>query len=122
MELNEQKRSDGVVIQSYTPGAFKINGQNVCHSIVLDEHNWAPWRPKNLDDIKEEDISALFKPNIDLILVGTGNSGQVILPPRAMKTLVDAGVPYECMSTASACRTWVLLSAESRNVIAALLI
>jgi uncharacterized protein len=52
--------------------------------------------------------------------VGTG-AKQVLLSHRIVQPLLKIGIGVECMSTQAAARTYNILMAEGRQVIAALL-
>lgn len=56
----------------------------------------------------------------EVLLVGTGNR-QCMLSHTILLPLLQAGVGVECMSTQAAARTYNILMAEGRQVIAALL-
>lgn len=56
----------------------------------------------------------------EVLLVGTG-AKQVLLPHRIVQPLLRIGIGVECMSTQAAARTYNILMAEGRQVIAALL-
>jgi len=56
----------------------------------------------------------------EVLLVGTG-SKQVLLAHRILQPLLKIGIGVECMSTQAAARTYNILMAEGRQVIAALL-
>lgn len=56
----------------------------------------------------------------EVLLVGTGSS-QRMLDPRILAPLLRIGVGVECMTTQAAARTYNILMAEGRQVIAALL-
>jgi len=78
------------------------------------------WPPQNIDDLREEDVQALAELKPEVAIIGTGAS--LKWPERALlKPLIDAGIGYEIMDTAAACRTYNVLSYEGRNVAAALL-
>ena len=57
----------------------------------------------------------------DILLLGTGEKQQ-FLAPRLMKPVAEAGTGLEVMDTAAACRTYNVLMAEDRHVVAALIV
>ena len=66
------------------------------------------------------------KPDLDpnrpeVLLVGTGKR-QVLLPHHVFSPLLKAGIGVEAMSTQAACRTYNILMAEGRQVIAAIIL
>jgi uncharacterized protein len=56
----------------------------------------------------------------DLVIVGTG-AQQRFLHPRLISQVSSQGIGVECMATPAACRTYNILMAEGRKVLAALL-
>ena len=62
---------------------------------------------------------AALKPEI--VLLGTG-ARQRFPPPRVYRLLTDARVGVEVMDTAAAARTYNIVAAEGRRVVAALLL
>jgi len=82
----------------------------------LDRH----WPPQSIDDLREEHVQALAELKPEVAIIGTGAS--LKWPERALlKPLIDAGIGYEIMDTAAACRTYNILSYEGRTVAAALM-
>ena len=59
-------------------------------------------------------------PKPEVLLIGTG-AKQVLLAHRIVQPLLKIGIGVECMSTHAAARTYNILMAEGRQVIAALL-
>ena len=57
----------------------------------------------------------------EVLLVGTGER-QVLLPSHILTPLLRLGVGVECMSSGAAARTFNILMAEGRQVIAALIL
>lgn len=56
----------------------------------------------------------------EVLLVGTGTE-QHLLPPKVVSELLALGIGVESMSTQAAARTYNILMAEGRRVVAALL-
>jgi uncharacterized protein len=55
-----------------------------------------------------------------VLLLGTGRQ-QVFPAPATRKAFADAGIGLEAMDTGAACRTYNVLLAEKRSVVAALI-
>ncbi len=69
----------------------------------------------------DNDVASQKPPDApEVILVGTGLKQQ-FLPPHATQALLKLGIGVETMSTQAAARTYNILMAEGRRVIAALL-
>jgi hypothetical protein len=82
--------------------------------------------PKNVDkkvvivDIDEKSLQAIFDLEPEVILIGTGDK-QVFLPPATQVHFFRRNFGFEVMTTDAACRTFNVLAAEGRHVVAALL-
>ena len=57
----------------------------------------------------------------EIVLLGTGAAFS-FPEPRKLASLHQAGIGVEVMDTAAACRTYNILMAEGRNVVAALVV
>lgn len=55
----------------------------------------------------------------ELVILGTGQR-QSFLPLALLRPFMQLGLPVECMSTPAACRTYNIVAAEGRRVLAAL--
>ena len=78
------------------------------------------WRPQTVDALTEADVEQILALKPEVVIFGTG--ARLIWPERAvMKPLMDAGIGYEIMDTAAACRTYNILSHEGRDVVAGLM-
>ena len=89
-------------------------------AIILPELLLREWPPQSVAELTREDIQQLAALNPELVLIGTGRRLQ--WPDRALLTpLMEAGIGYEIMDTAAACRTYNILSYEGRVVAAAVM-
>ncbi len=68
-----------------------------------------------------QSLVELVQPGTEVILLGTGNK-QIFPPISARKVWAQARLAVEVMDTAAACRTYNILLAEGRPVMAALII
>jgi uncharacterized protein len=109
-------------IRAYQPGAITINDKILSTSIIITpvtliEH----WAPQTAAEIDSASLAEIIKLKPDVLLIGTGEH-QVFLPVEVYGPLINLGIGVEVMTTSAACRTYNALSAENRNVAAALLI
>ena len=99
-----------------------INGERHDHSIaVLAGEVRSDWVVAGFDDLSEEHFDYFLALEPDVLLLGTG-SRQRFPHPRLYRSLTDAGIGVECMDTPAACRTYNILVAEGRRVVAAILL
>lgn len=77
------------------------------------------WPPQTLAELVPDHLQAIRELKPELLLLGSGN--QMRFPSAdQLAALVRMGIGYEVMDTAAACRTYNLLVAEGRRVVAAL--
>ena len=102
---------EGVRIGETTyPGALIVAAE-----AVIDD-----WAPDSLDALEEDHLEAVLALKPEVVLLGTG-AKQRFLHPSRLAPIHRAGVGVEIMTTAAACRTYNILVAEERRVVAALL-
>ena len=98
-----------------------VNGERFDRSIaVLAEEVRSDWEAAGFDALNETHFAYFIALKPDVLLLGTG-ALQRFPHPRLYRALTDAGIGVECMSTPAACRTYNILAAESRKVVAAIL-
>ena len=89
-------------------------------AIILPELLISEWPPQTVAELAREHIQQLAELKPELVLIGTGRRLQ--WPDRALLTpLMEAGIGFEIMDTAAACRTYNILSYEGRVVAVALM-
>jgi len=112
----------GLAVTGYGPGWLAVAGERFGHSLVLHgDGERGAWRPRCFDDLSAADFAPLTQSRPELVLFG---SGQRLRFPRPawVRALIEAGIGIETMDTPAACRTWNILAAEGRRVVAALLV
>lgn len=111
------------IIQSYAGGRFKVSGQFYTDPIIVSPTATGNWNaPSSFMDLTEVDFSQIVEMarDVDVFILGTGNRGEFF--PPALRTVLKAkGLSVETMDTGAACRTYNVLMAEGRRVVAALL-
>jgi uncharacterized protein len=78
------------------------------------------WAPQTLADITAPALEPVFELRPELVLLGTG-SKQRFLAPDLLGEFYRRGIGVEVMTTEAACRTFNVLVADGRAVVAALL-
>ena len=79
------------------------------------------WAPAGFAALTEADFAALLEHGPELVLLGTGRA-QRFPHPRLLQALSGARIGVEAMDTRAACRTFNILVAEDRRVVAALVL
>ncbi|MBF9035556.1 hypothetical protein HKCCE2091_15015 [Rhodobacterales bacterium HKCCE2091] len=115
MRLNEVSYGDGVPLDGYGPGFFRIGGERRDGAVLVLPGSVAPWG--GYDDTAPLLAAA---GRIDVLLVGTGP--EIAQIPTALREALEAsGIGVEIMATGPACRTYNVLLGEGRRIGAALL-
>lgn len=78
------------------------------------------WGPASLDGLEEAHLEPLLELEPEVVLLGTG-ARQAFVHPSRLAPLYRRQVGVELMTTDAACRTYNVLAAEERRVVAALL-
>jgi uncharacterized protein len=98
-----------------------VNGTEYRSSVVVPWQGLVlPWAVTDFAALDEEHFAALADLAPELVIFGSG--GRIRFPrPALLRTLMQRRIGIETMDTAAACRTYNVLLAESRAVVAALL-
>lgn len=109
-------------ISAYEDGKVTINQIDYVNSLILSADALSTdWPVKSIHELTAERIEAIIALKPAIVLLGTGST--LTRPdPEQLKTFYEQKIAVESMSTRAACTTFSALSAESRNVVAALII
>jgi len=117
MDVTPLVRRDAQVIQSYKDGVFKISGEVYEGAVLVAPDVTRLWDVTGVDALSIDDFSSI---EAEVVLLGTG-ARMAFLPADMRRALKEQGLVVECMDTPAACRTYNVLMAEGRQVVAALL-
>jgi uncharacterized protein len=121
MKLQEHDAASLHTITGYGEEWIAVNAQRFSGSLlVMPEGVLEPWEPQRFEDLNAPALEAISLHKPDLVLLGTG-ALQRFLHPRLSTRITACGIGLECMATPAACRTYNILMAEGRRVLAALL-
>jgi uncharacterized protein len=124
MEVTPVVAEDRQLIQAYGDGGFKIAGERYDGSVVVFPGRTLAWAPASLDGLTIEHFEPVFSetPPPEILIFGAGV--RFALLPRQLREALRGRVPglgVEAMDTAAACRTYNVLLAEERRVVASLI-
>jgi uncharacterized protein len=118
----ELEKGFGNTIQSFSGGRLKINNEDMqCNVIVSADRIIKDWAPPPVSELSIADLEPVFALDPEVILLGTGEA-QTFPRGRLMTQIMRRGVGVEIMTTSAACRTYNVLMAEQRRVVAALVL
>lgn len=103
-------------------GYVAVNGERFRHPVVVaPEQVRTDWTAQDFDSLTPEHFDCFLALAPEVILFGTGTRHR-FPHPELYRSLIDAGIPIEFMDTPAACRTYNILVAEARKVVAAVLL
>ena len=111
----------GNIVTGLGPGWVRIGATEYRDNLVLTPEAVVPGiAASGFDALTENEFAALLAYKPEVVLLGTGAS--IRFPhPGLTRALTNAGVGLEVMDTPAACRTYNILAAEGRAVVAVLL-
>ena len=108
-------------ISRHEPGAVWVNNQRFEGSLLVPWKGVVrPWSAQGHATLTAEHFSEVLALKPELVIFGSGARLRLI-SAALYRCLIDARVGFETMDTAAACRTYNVLAAEGRSVVAALL-
>jgi len=110
------------VIQGYDRSGVMINDQRFESSLILTPVLLTDnWPPRTLEELQIEHLQPLLQLAPEIVLLGTGL--ELDFPQTEINgVFINAGIGFEVMDTAAACRSFMVLASEARHVAAALII
>lgn len=109
-------------IQAYDSGQITINETLYSNSLVLSPNQIiSPWPVESLQQLKADHLDSIFELQPDVVLLGTGDR-QIFPDMSLLGAFAQKGLGVEVMNTGALCRTFNILVAEDRNVVAALIL
>ena len=122
MRLNLDFDKTRHLIRAYREGCITINEQDIHQSlIVTPDRLITDWPPQHFAQLHENHFQIIEQLQPEIVLLGTGKCHR-FPQPRLTSRLLRRRIGVEVMSTAGACRTYNIVVAEGRRVVAALLI
>ena len=121
MKFSIEDGDNNFIIRAYEQGCIIVNDESFTSSFVITQQALIrDWSPQTFSDLQSEHIHQLTESKPEIVLLGTGN--QIQFPELALQAIImERGIGLEVMDTAAACRTYNILSAEGRDVTAALI-
>jgi uncharacterized protein len=111
----------GPLIRGFADGGFVVDGQRH-DAVLLTPERALGWTAPSLAVLTADHLSELLalRPAPEFLLLGSGPA--LRHPPAAFRRALDErGIGIEVMDSRAAARTWGVLRAEERWIVAALL-
>ncbi len=120
MKIAAQSGIDIVKITEVTPHYVELDETRVNHPFFVGTDNSVTdWKVTH-NSIGIDAIQNLPTKGYELLLIGTGDKFST--PTSDITQLLSGLLPYEVMTTVSACRTFNIVAGEGRKVLLAALI
>jgi uncharacterized protein len=121
MKMRADRMEGQNAIARHGPDGVVVNGVTWTESVVVP---WSvppfAWQARSFEALTAAHFERLAALVPELVIFGSG--ARLRFPaPALWRRLIEAGIGFETMDTAAACRTYNVLLAESRSVVAALL-
>jgi uncharacterized protein len=113
--------ASGPVVQAIGPRGFTVDG-GIYPGLLLTPERADRWSPPALVALTIADLKEVLnlQPAPEFVLLGTGS--KLSFPPRSLvRALDERGIGLEPMDSRAAARTWGVLRAEERWIVAALM-
>lgn len=121
MPLIEDAISSRYSIQAYDIGQITVNEKVYYESLVLSaELIISPWPVTSLSQLQAQHLQFIITLQPDVLLLGTGEK-QIFPDFSILGQFAEQGIGVEVMNTGALCRTFNILVAEDRNVVAAVI-
>lgn len=122
MKFEEDHNEANYKISGYDNSSIGINGIAYHQSLILSPLKLiSDCDPSDYSLLEVAHLDQFYKLDPEVILLGSGDI-QIFPPPEILKRLAQEKVGFEIMDTQAACRTFNILMAEGRNVVAGLFI
>ena len=121
MKIEREQPEGRNTFTGYGPGYVEVGGMRHAKSVIVSAGNIDEWSVRDVDSLARSDLASLAASKPEIVLLGTGP--KLVFPdPAALADFHAARIGIEVMDTQAACRTYNILLAEGRNVVAALII
>lgn len=110
------------LISRHEPGCVWVGATAFRHSLLLPATGLAqPWPPTLHEELSASHFDQVAAMQPEVVIFGSGERLRFV-KPALLRALIERGIGVETMDTAAACRTYNVLAAEGRTVLAALLV
>lgn len=125
MDITPLVSKDAQVIQAYRQGNFKISNAVYDGAVIVTPYAVQAWEYTSDDDFSGLANALAFLNDMpeprEVLLFGTGATFKFIPPAVKLDIKKRFGVTLDAMDTGAACRTYNVLLAEGRGIVAVLL-
>ena len=121
MKMRADRIEGRNAIARHGPDGVVVNGIEHTESVLVPwQGDVVAWNAPTFASLSAEHFARVAALSPELVVFGSGE--RLRFPsPALLRPLIDAAIGFETMDTHAACRTYNVLLAEGRKVVAALL-
>ena len=121
MKMRADRIEGQNAIARHGPEGVAVNGVEHTESVIVP---WSgavvAWHAESFEELSADHFARIAALRPELVIFGSGL--RLRFPaPALLRPLIDGGIGVETMDTGAACRTYNVLLAEGRSVVAGLL-
>ena len=121
MKLHLSRSAGQNVFSGYGADYVAVNNVRYEKSVLVTPEAVTEWNVSAFEALTASDFEFVARLGVEIVVFGTG-AAQRFPRPELMRALALAGVGLEVMDSKAACRTYNILAAEGRKVVAAILV
>ncbi|MDH5353785.1 MAG: Mth938-like domain-containing protein [Gammaproteobacteria bacterium] len=122
MPLTEDIITSRYQITGYDDNAIIINETHYHDSLVFSAGSLhTPWAVSSVEDLHRDNLQVIFDLKPEVVLLGTGKQ-QRFPDPKILALFGQKGLGLEVMDNGALCRTFNILIAEGRSVVAGVIL
>ncbi len=122
MQLTLDRPDHEFVLRGADGSLALVNDRRLTRSFVIaPDRLIEEWQVRDPGALTAADLEPLLELDPEVILLGSGAT-QAFPPAAAMAACLSRGIGIEVMTNAAAARTFTVLAAESRRVVAGFLL
>lgn len=121
MQLTLETTGSANTVAALESGRLKVAGQWLSGNLIISaDQIIADWPAETAATLNWQQLDPLIALKPEIVLIGSG--AKLEFPPASVAARVlQLGIGFEAMDTAAACRTYNILVAEQRRVVAGIL-
>jgi uncharacterized protein len=118
MLINEDTSDARYQITAYDADSITVGETIIDHTVIIFPQKLiTDWNVQTLADLNEGNLDVIVTQAPEILLIGTGNAPQRL--PAALRAYLEShNIGVECMTTPAACRSYMALLSEDRNMAA----
>ena len=120
MKLHLTRDASLQLFSGYGTGYVAVNNVRYETGVVVSPQAVSAWDVRGFEALTAADFGFIRALQPEIVILGTG-ALQRFPPPALARALATTGVGVEVMDSRAACRTYNILAAEGRKVVAAIL-